>query len=70
MVRAQLFSGHDKENPCQHLQEFDENVFVPEHFRHDTRNTKVEIVSLLSQGKGEAMVHTCRRKYERGLGWT
>ena len=44
------------------------NVFMAEHLRHNTRNLKVEIVSLLSHGEGEAMVHTCRRKYEWGLG--
>ena len=37
---------------------------MPKHLRHDTRNSKVKIVSLLSHGEGEAMVHTCRRKYE------
>ena len=46
------------------------NVFVPEHLRHDIRNSKVEIVSLFSHREGEAMVHTCRRKYEWWLGWT
>ena len=46
------------------------DVFVCKHFRHDTGNTKVEIVSLLPHGEGEAMVHICHRKYERGLGWT
>jgi hypothetical protein len=44
-----------------------EDVFVPEHLRHATRNSKVKIVSLLSHGEGEAMVHTCHRKYEWGL---
>ena len=37
-----------------------------EHLWHDIGNTKVEIVSLLSQGQGEAMVHTCYRKYKWG----
>ena len=41
---------------------------MPKDLGHDTANTKVEIVSLLSHGKDEAMVHTCRRKYEWGLG--
>jgi hypothetical protein len=41
---------------------------VPEHLKHDTRNTKVEIVSLPSHGKGEAMIHRHRIKDERGLG--
>jgi hypothetical protein len=41
---------------------------MPEHLRHDTRNRKVEIVSLLSHEEGEAMVHTCHRKYKWGLG--
>jgi hypothetical protein len=41
---------------------------VSEHLRHDTSNLKVEIVSLLSHGEGEAMVHRRRRKYEWGLG--
>jgi len=40
------------------------NVFVPEHLGHDTGNSKVEIVSLLSHGESEAMVHICRIKYE------
>jgi hypothetical protein len=39
---------------------------VPEHLRHDTRNLKVEIVSLFSH-EGETMVDICRRKYEWGL---
>ena len=37
---------------------------MPEHLRHDTRNTKVKIVSLLPHRESEAMVHICRRKYE------
>jgi hypothetical protein len=41
-------------------------MFVPEHLRHDIRNTKVEVVSLLSHGEGETMVHICHRKYEWG----
>ena len=44
MVWAQLFLGHYNENPC--------------HPGHDIGNSKVEIVSLLSHGEGEAMVHT------------
>jgi hypothetical protein len=43
-------------------------MFVPEHFRHDIGNLKVEIISLLSHEESEAMVHTRRRKYEWGLG--
>jgi hypothetical protein len=48
-------------------------MFVPEHLRHDTGNSKVEIVLLkkkvvivllLSHREGEAMVHTCHRKYK------
>ena len=35
-----------------------QDVFVPEHLRHDTRNSKVKIVSLFSHREGEAMVHT------------
>jgi hypothetical protein len=31
---------------------------MPKHLRHDTRNTRVGTVSLLSHGDGEAMVHT------------
>jgi Tfp pilus assembly PilM family ATPase len=34
------------------------------HLGLDIRNTKVKVVSLLSHGKGEAMVHICHRKYE------
>ena len=41
---------------------------MPEHPGHDTGNSKVEIISILSHGEGEAMVHTCHRKYEWGLG--
>jgi hypothetical protein len=41
---------------------------MPEHFRHDTRSCKVEVVSLLPHGGDEAIVHECRRKYEWGLG--
>jgi hypothetical protein len=59
MVRAQPFSGQYNENPCHHLHEF-----KPKHLRHDTKNTKVDIVSLLSHGEGEAMVHIRHRKCE------
>jgi hypothetical protein len=30
---------------------------VPEHLGHDTRNSKVKIVSFLSHREGETMVH-------------
>ena len=33
-------------------------MFLPEHLRHDTGNTKVEIVSLLSFREGEATWYT------------
>ena len=46
------------------------DVFVLEHLRHDTRDSKMEIVSLFSHIEGEAVVYTCCRKYEWGLGWT
>jgi hypothetical protein len=44
------------------------DVFVPEHLKHDTRNSKMEIVSLLSHEEGEVMVHTHHRKYKWRLG--
>jgi hypothetical protein len=37
---------------------------MPVHIRHDTRNHKVEIVSLLPHGEGEAMVHICHGQCE------
>ena len=43
---------------------------MSKHLGHDTGNSKVEIVSLLSHGKGEAMVRSGHRKYEWGLGRT
>jgi hypothetical protein len=46
------------------------NVFMPVHLRHDIRNLKVEVVSLLPHREGEAMAHVCCREYEWGLGWT
>ena len=67
MVWEQPFSGHDHENPCHHLREFEEMCLCLS-ISDMTGNSKVEIVSLLSHGEGEAMVHTCRRKYEWGLG--
>jgi hypothetical protein len=45
------------------LHEFEE-VFVPEHLEHDTRNSKVEIISFLSHREGKTMVHICHRKYD------
>jgi hypothetical protein len=45
-------------------------VFVLGNPRHDTGNCKVEIVSLLSHGEGEAMVRSYRRKFEWRLGKT
>jgi hypothetical protein len=41
---------------------------VSGHLGHDTRNLKVEIVSLLSDREGETMVHRSCRKHEWGLG--
>jgi hypothetical protein len=41
---------------------------MPEHLGHDTRNSKVKIVFLLSHGEGEGMVCSYHRKYEWGLG--
>jgi hypothetical protein len=53
MVRAIPFSGHDDENPCQHLLDFEEIYSCLSISGHDTRNLKVEIVSLLSHREGK-----------------
>jgi hypothetical protein len=63
MVRALPFLGHENENPPSSIR-LRGNVFVPEHLKHDIRNTKVGIVSLFSHGKDEEMVHVCHRKYD------
>ena len=68
MVWAQPFSGLDSENPCNHLHEFEEVCSCLSISGMTRQNTKVEVVSLLSHGEGEVMVHICCRKYEQGLG--
>jgi hypothetical protein len=65
MVRAQPFSGLENENPCHHT---NLRKCVCAHLKHDTGNSKVEIVSFLSHREGKIMVHICHKKYEWGLG--
>ena len=49
MVREQTFSSYDNENPYHHLLRVRAVVLMPVNRRHGTRNTSVEVVSLLSQ---------------------
>jgi hypothetical protein len=67
MVRAQPFSGHDDENPCHHLQEFEEMCSCLSISGMTQETLKWKLFPFF-HGKGEAMVHVCRRKYEWGLG--
>jgi hypothetical protein len=59
MVQAQPFFGYDNKDPFDHLREFEKmcSCHSRHNPRHDTRNSYVEIVSLLPQRGGKAMVH-------------
>ena len=67
MVQAQPFSGLDSENPCNHLLEFKEICSSMSISGMTQENLKWTLFPF-SHGEGEAMVHSCRRKYEWGLG--
>ena len=53
MVQAQPFSGHDNENPCQHLHEFEEmcSCLSISGMTHETLRWKLFPFSLMEKGK-------------------
>jgi len=53
MVWAQPFSGHDNENPCQHLHEFEEmcSCLSISGMTHETLRWKLFPFSLMEKGK-------------------
>jgi hypothetical protein len=64
MDRSHTFSGAINEEPYDHLQEF-EDVFILGCPRNDARNLEMEVVSFLSHGESETMVHSFGREHER-----
>jgi hypothetical protein len=68
MVRALPFSGHDDENPCQHLLDFEEmcSCLSISGMTQETLRWKLFPFSLTRRVK--TIVHRRHRKHEWGLG--
>jgi hypothetical protein len=56
MVQEQAFSGLDYGNPYHHLKGVWAALCFPNHFGHVTRNSSVEVVSVLTWWEGVTMV--------------
>jgi hypothetical protein len=68
MVRALPFSGHDDDNPCQHLLDFEEMCSCLSISDMTQETLRWKLFSFFLMGRAKTMVHRRCRKHEWGLG--